>query len=119
MDRNVFQKIMMSTGKQRMADQIKFLKAVPLLKSLPDEILNRYELSLDKSYNCYENNCRCKIIRKFALTVLFIFRLSDAFELVNFSHGDYIVRQGTSGDTFYIISEGQVRVTRRVEGKDG
>ena len=46
-----------------------------------------------------------------------LFRLSDAFELVNFSHGDYIVRQGTSGDTFYIISEGQVRVTRRVEGK--
>ena len=36
---------------------------------------------------------------------------------MNFSHGDYIVRQGTSGDTFYIISEGQVRITRRVEGK--
>ena len=51
MDRNVFQKIMMSTGKQRMADQIKFLKAVPLLKSLPDEILNRYELIFDKSKN--------------------------------------------------------------------
>lgn len=84
LDRIVFQKIMMSTGKQRLADQVKFLKAVPLLKNLPDEVLNR---------------------------------LSDAFELVNFSHGDYIVRQGTSGDTFYIISEGQVRVTRRVEGK--
>jgi CRP-like cAMP-binding protein len=27
------------------------------------------------------------------------------------------VRQGTSGDTFYIISEGQVRVTQKVEGK--
>ena len=51
--------------------------------------------------------------------IFFFFRLSDAFELVNFSHGDYIVRQGTSGDTFYIISEGQVRVTRRVEGKKG
>ena len=53
LDRNVFQKIMMSTGKQRMADQIKFLKAVPLLKSLPDEILNRYELIFDKSKNNY------------------------------------------------------------------
>ena len=27
------------------------------------------------------------------------------------------MRQGTHGDTFYIISEGQVRVTKRVEGK--
>ena len=100
-----------------MADQIKFLKAVPLLKSLPDEILNRYELLLDKSKNYC--NQRYTINKNFVWTIffIFIFRLSDAFELVNFSHGDYIVRQGTSGDTFYIISEGQVRVTRRVEGK--
>ena len=55
----------------------------------------------------------------FSSTYLYFFRLSDAFELVNFSHGDYIVRQGTSGDTFYIISEGQVRITKRVEGKKG
>lgn len=27
------------------------------------------------------------------------------------------MRQGTHGDTFYIISEGQVRITQRVEGK--
>ena len=33
-----------------------------------------------------------------------------------YQKGDYIVRQGTHGDTFYIISEGQVRVTKRVEG---
>ena len=55
----------------------------------------------DKYANAFSLNCR----------------LSDAFEVVTFSHGDYIVRQGTSGDTFYVISEGQVRVTRRVEGK--
>ena len=42
LDRIVFQKIMMSTGKQRLMDQLKFLKAVPLLKNMPDEILNRY-----------------------------------------------------------------------------
>jgi len=84
LDRIVFQKIMMSTGKQRLMDQLKFLKAVPLLKNKPDEVLNR---------------------------------LSDAFELQSFILGDYIVRQGTSGDTFYIITEGQVRITRRVEGK--
>jgi hypothetical protein len=38
---------MMSTGKQRLVDQLKFLKAVPLLKNLPDEILNRYEKKYD------------------------------------------------------------------------
>ena len=27
------------------------------------------------------------------------------------------MRQGTHGDTFYIISEGAVRITKRVEGK--
>lgn len=46
-----------------------------------------------------------------------LLKLSDAFELVSFAKGDYIVRQGTHGDVFYIISEGQVRVTRKVEGK--
>ena len=44
--------------------------------------------------------------------------MSDAFEVVTFSHGDYIVRQGASGDTFYVISEGQVGVTRRVEERN-
>ena len=34
-----------------------------------------------------------------------------------YQKGEYIVRQGTHGDTFYIISEGQVRITKRVEGK--
>jgi CRP-like cAMP-binding protein len=33
-----------------------------------------------------------------------------------FNRGEYIVRQGSSGDTFYIISEGQVRVTKKMEG---
>ena len=57
------------------------------------------------------------LILIFIHILIFFYRLSDAFELVNFSHGDYIVRQGTSGDTFYIISEGQVRITKKVEGK--
>lgn len=46
-----------------------------------------------------------------------LLRLSDALEMTVYKKGDYIVRQGTHGDTFYIISEGQVRVTKRVEGK--
>lgn len=83
-DRDVFQQVMVNTGVQRLADQLQFLKVVPLLSKLPDDILAK---------------------------------LSDAFELVHFTKGDYIVRQGTNGDVFYIISEGQVRVTRKVDGK--
>lgn len=28
-----------------------------------------------------------------------------------YNHGDYIIRQGARGDTFFIISRGEVRVT--------
>ncbi|RXG71318.1 cGMP-dependent protein kinase, isozyme 1 [Armadillidium vulgare] len=34
-----------------------------------------------------------------------------------FASGSYIIRQGTSGDTFYIIRSGKVKVTQRVKGK--
>lgn len=84
-DRDVFQQVMVNSGVQRLKDQLQFLKQVPLLSKLPEDILAK---------------------------------LSDAFELVHFTKGDYIVRQGTHGDVFYIISEGQVRVTRRIEGKN-
>ena len=32
--------------------------------------------------------------------------------------GQYIVREGTSGDTFYIISDGDVKVTKKSAGKE-
>lgn len=31
--------------------------------------------------------------------------------------GAYIIRQGASGDTFFIISSGSVKVTQRLPGK--
>lgn len=33
-----------------------------------------------------------------------------------FESGDHIVREGEVGDTFYIISDGHVRVTQRILG---
>jgi CRP-like cAMP-binding protein len=36
-----------------------------------------------------------------------------------FARDSYIVRQGTSGDTFYIIGEGKVRVTKRSTAEGG
>lgn len=37
-------------------------------------------------------------------------KLADVLEETHYNDGDYIIRQGASGDTFFIISEGQVKV---------
>ncbi|XP_020296618.1 cGMP-dependent protein kinase, isozyme 2 forms cD5/T2 isoform X2 [Pseudomyrmex gracilis] len=40
-----------------------------------------------------------------------LIKLSDVLEETFYNHGDYIIRQGARGDTFFIISRGEVRVT--------
>ena len=45
-------------------------------------------------------------------------KISDVLELEVYKKGDYIVREGTSGDTFYIISEGDVKVTKKATAKE-
>ena len=62
-----------------------FLKIVPLLSGLPQNILSK---------------------------------MGDVLEQEVFEGGDYIIREGTSGDTFYILAQGDVRVTKRVNGKE-
>ncbi|EGG24224.1 protein kinase A regulatory subunit [Cavenderia fasciculata] len=42
--------------------------------------------------------------------------LADALEPVSFKDGEVIVRQGEKGDKFYIIVDGEVRVTQREGG---
>uniref|UniRef100_A0A7N8YQI6 cGMP-dependent protein kinase n=1 Tax=Mastacembelus armatus TaxID=205130 RepID=A0A7N8YQI6_9TELE len=37
-------------------------------------------------------------------------KLADVLEETHYSDGDYIIRQGATGDTCFIISEGQVRI---------
>ncbi|XP_038641119.1 cGMP-dependent protein kinase 1-like isoform X5 [Scyliorhinus canicula] len=39
-------------------------------------------------------------------------KLADVLEETHYEEGDYIVRQGASGDTFFIISKGKVNVTQ-------
>lgn len=41
LDRKVFQQIMKRTGLQRLQDNINFLKSVPLLENLSDDILSK------------------------------------------------------------------------------
>uniref|UniRef100_A0A673WTS0 cGMP-dependent protein kinase n=1 Tax=Salmo trutta TaxID=8032 RepID=A0A673WTS0_SALTR len=40
-------------------------------------------------------------------------KVADVLEETHYSEGDYIIRQGATGDTFFIISEGQVKVTQQ------
>ena len=37
-------------------------------------------------------------------------KLGDVLETEQFTGGDYIIREGTVGDTFYILASGTVRV---------
>ncbi|KAK5641360.1 hypothetical protein RI129_009907 [Pyrocoelia pectoralis] len=40
-----------------------------------------------------------------------LIKISDVLEETYYSYGDYIIRQGARGDTFFIISKGRVKVT--------
>ncbi|KAG8236997.1 hypothetical protein J437_LFUL016516 [Ladona fulva] len=86
LDRRVFQRMMMRTGLQRMEDNVQFLRSVPLLQNLAEDILAK---------------------------------IADALEVEFYPAGACIVRQGASGDTFYIISGGSVKVTKRSENSEG
>ncbi|XP_044053907.1 cGMP-dependent protein kinase 1 isoform X2 [Siniperca chuatsi] len=47
-----------------------------------------------------------------------IMKMSDLMEEAHYAEGDYIIRQGATGDTFYIISKGQVKVTEEKPGHE-
>ncbi|KAG7270985.1 hypothetical protein CRUP_014584 [Coryphaenoides rupestris] len=40
-------------------------------------------------------------------------KLADILEETHYNDGDYIIHQGATGDTFFIISEGQVKVSQQ------
>lgn len=42
-----------------------------------------------------------------------LIKISDVLEETFYSEGDYIIRQGARGDTFFIISKGRVKVTMK------
>lgn len=41
-----------------------------------------------------------------------LMRIADCLEEITFNCGEYIIREGAAGDTFYIIRSGQVKVTK-------
>uniref|UniRef100_A0A182J8D1 cGMP-dependent protein kinase n=1 Tax=Anopheles atroparvus TaxID=41427 RepID=A0A182J8D1_ANOAO len=84
LDRRVFQQIMMRTGMQRIEENVNFLKSVPLLKHLSNDVLTK---------------------------------IADVLEVEFYPAGAYIIRQGAAGDTFFLISQGTVKVTQRLPGR--
>jgi len=47
-----------------------------------------------------------------------LIRIADVLEEYSYKQGEYIIRQGAVGDTFFIISSGRVKVTRKETGPD-
>jgi len=45
-----------------------------------------------------------------------LIKIADVMEETSYQNGDYIIRQGAMGDTFFIISKGRVKVTRKEGG---
>ncbi|XP_055550777.1 cGMP-dependent protein kinase, isozyme 1 [Wyeomyia smithii] len=84
LDRRVFQQIMMRTGMQRIEENVSFLRSVPLLKNLSNDVLTK---------------------------------IADVLEVEFYPAGAYIIRQGAAGDTFFLISQGTVKVTQRLPGR--
>lgn len=46
-------------------------------------------------------------------------KLSDCIEETEYANGEYIVRQGARGETFFIISRGRVKVTMKTVDDTG
>ncbi|XP_055901839.1 cGMP-dependent protein kinase, isozyme 1 isoform X2 [Eupeodes corollae] len=86
LDRRVFQQIMMRTGMKRIENSVNFLKSVPLLKNLSNDVLAK---------------------------------IADVLEVEFYPAGTYIIRQGASGDTFFLISQGTVQVTQKIGPSSG
>jgi len=47
-----------------------------------------------------------------------LIKIADVMEETTYQNGDYIIRQGAMGDTFFIISKGRVKVTRKEGGSN-
>ena len=37
-------------------------------------------------------------------------KIADTLDVVSYADGEYIVRQGAKGDTFYIVAKGRIRI---------
>ncbi|XP_043489445.1 cGMP-dependent protein kinase, isozyme 1-like [Polistes fuscatus] len=85
LDRSVFLMVMMRSAQERLEGNIRFLRQVSVLQKLPEP--------------------RDQILAK----------ISDLIRVEFFPAGARIIRQGEKGDKFFIISGGNVRITKDTE----
>ncbi|KAK2587909.1 hypothetical protein KPH14_004002 [Odynerus spinipes] len=85
LDRSVFLMVMMRSAQERLEGNIRFLRQVSVLQKLPEP--------------------KDQILGK----------ISDLIRVEFFPAGAKIVRQGEKGDKFFIISGGNVRITKDTE----
>lgn len=45
-------------------------------------------------------------------------KLCDCLEVKNFAKGEYIIRQGDEGDTFYMVMKGTAQATKKESGSN-
>ena len=112
-ERSKFQTIMMRRGLIRQHEHTAFLKSVPTFKGLDEPTIikiagmlqqNRIQTDVSINENLLNQN----------LTLSY-FVISDVLEETTYKAGEYIVREGAGGDTFFIISKGSVNVTKMIE----
>ena len=105
----------MRRGLIRQSEHTAFLKSVPTFKGLEEPtivkiagmkliVCNTISVSLQDNRDVIFDNI-----------VIYYCTFSDVLEEVTYKAGEYIVRQGAGGDTFFIISKGSVQVTKNVE----
>ncbi len=89
-DRQTFQAIMMRAGMEKQSDHLELMK-----KYISSEFY--FWLTWDFfSVKTFEN------LREDILS-----KLADTLDEVSYANGEFIVRQGAKGDTFYIVSKGK------------
>ncbi|GBP87259.1 cGMP-dependent protein kinase, isozyme 1 [Eumeta japonica] len=125
LERRVFQKIMVRSGRQEQEDNIRFLSSVPLLRDIHpielskiSEFLKRLKHASFIGADAFADLTRT-IHSSFGRQNLDGRPRGARFFQEFFSAGTAIVRQGDKGDKFYIIRGGTVVVSKREADGEG
>ena len=113
-ERSKFQTIMMRRGLIRQAEHTSFLKSVPTFKGLDEPTIikiagNNIRIQTKKVHQDYN------VLKESSLDLNVQYYILDVLEETTYKAGEYIVREGAGGDTFFIICKGSVNVTKNVD----
>ncbi|XP_055444881.1 cGMP-dependent protein kinase 2 [Bubalus kerabau] len=113
LDREVFQNIMRRTAQARDEQYRNFLRrhnndsckraAVMTSRCLTYMLINALSISVSLLKNLPEDK---------------LTKIIDCLEVEYYDKGDYIIREGEEGSTFFILAKGKVKVTQSTEGHD-